>query len=252
LERDETREAIQIPWTSLQQKTGGLRTEELTILTGDTGHGKSTYAINLVYFAAKLKIKCFIASLEMGPGRMMQKFFQIVTGRPQTKDNAAQAAFDFTEWAKQAPIYYLDKRGFVEWKMLALYIAWAALKQGCRLILIDHFHSTTRPGMEAADYERQAADMQALAGKLGISLLVICHPSKIRGDGKEREIEMDELKGSSGIKQYADNVWSVFYDKKNSLSRLSLHKIRDDSYGRFMGSKITYELQNNLLFKELD
>jgi|ERR1051325_8721090 twinkle protein len=240
-----------VPWSSLTKKFGGLREGEMTVFSGDTGMGKTTYCINLIYFLAKRNIPTLSLSLEMGPLAVVKKMFQMFTGHPQrielAKENTA-----WHEWSKSAPVYVADLKGQYAYDKFKLFMAYAAIHKKAKVILVDHFHMLTNSEMKAAQLDEIIADMQRLATLLKTSLLVICHPAKLGGDGKERPIEMDQLKGSSGIKQYADNVISVHYFKDKNISKIYLKKIRHDDYGRFMGDEITYELTNQLLFKELD
>ena len=54
-------------WTEFDNLLGGLRPNELTILTGETGSGKTTWAVNLGYRLSKDNHPVLIASFEMKP-----------------------------------------------------------------------------------------------------------------------------------------------------------------------------------------
>lgn len=245
---------LRIPWKGLYDKFGGLRQGELTVLTGDTGSGKTTFAMNLAYHVSNVGHKSLILSLEMGPLAVVKKFFQMTTGRYQTKENLMECAKQVAEHALGSNIWVLNEQGLIQFDQLRKCILWAAIEEKCQLIVIDHFHLCFETEADAGIIEYYTAQLRKLASVLGIAVILICHPSKIRTkDGaKERPIEMDELKGSSGIKQFADNVLSIFYNKENNISNLFLKKIRDDRYGKNAGTKITYQLNKNLLFQELD
>jgi hypothetical protein len=65
----------------------------------------------------------------------------------------------------------------------------------------------------AADHERQAIDsalveIKTWAMQLGIHILIIVHPTKL--ETENRPVKMNDLKGSSGLKQIPDNIFSIW------------------------------------------
>ena len=243
---------MKMPWKSMQEKFGGLRPGELTILSGDTGMGKTTFAVNIMYDLATQNNRSMIFSLETGPIPIIKKIYTMQARCEANRENALGNYKEFFSWAQETNLFILDHYGHLPYEKLKMGLVWAAKKAECNCVLVDHFHSVTTPGLDASHIEHMVMELKAIAQLLNIALIIICHPSKTKGDSKERMIEMDDLKGSSGLKQYADNVMAVFYDKPNGITKVKLHKIRDDRFGKNMGTVITYMMDEFLTYQELD
>lgn len=239
-------------WPQFVMKTGGLRLGELTVLTGDTGSGKTTLATNLLFQVAESHTPSFTFSLEMGPKAVIKKLIRNTVGLRPTSDNVSEYHEKLSEWFLTHKIYFLNYQGYLQYEQARTIVAWAAIERKCRFVVIDHFEMILNTVTEAAVISRMVAGIRELAHKLNCHIIAIVHPSK-RGqrDAQERQTEMDEIKGSSGFKQFADNVFAIHFDKKNKVSSLKLHKIRDDDYGKYQGDEIAYSLgEMSLFFRE--
>jgi len=247
------RPILHVPWKNMRYSLGGLRQGELTVLTGDTGHGKTTFAANMIFGLMKKKTKTLTFSLEMGMIAFIKKIFQMYMQIVHSNENLEKNLETWTEWIIKNPIWILNHSGPLRFDSFKRGLVWAGIVLEAQCVLVDHFHLLTKPGMDASQLERMVAEIRQLADTLGIAVLMICHPAKIHSvDGKEREIGMDELKGSSGIKQYADNILAIYFDKPKNLTTVRIHKVRESNYGKNMGLKIQYSMNQNLLFEELD
>lgn len=234
-------EQLNINWRVLTKKFGGFRMQELTVLTGDTGMGKTTWAVNVLYLLLENKVRCFCFSLEMGPQAIIKKLFRMHTGSPLDYEGVKRGHEKFSEISRNHHLLLMDGQEFLKFQDFKTLLAWAAMNRQCKFFLIDHFEMVADSNWDAMEIGRAVAEIRSLAYKLDIHIMLICHPRK-RGtnDSAERQVEMHDMKGSSGIIQFADNVFSIFFDKKEKTNRLKLHKIRDDEYGRYQGDEISY------------
>jgi hypothetical protein len=171
----------------------------------------------------------------MKPKTILRKMISMKTGRPLdrlTKIELEKAL----KWISTLPIYFVDVYGELGLKELKDSIHYARRRYGIELVIIDHLHFFLK---YSADYERQAIDqglkdIKAWAMDLGIHVILIVHPTKLTYDNKV--VHLNDLKGSSGLKQIPDNVLSIWRkregnDLKNPQNEIVLHilKVRDDS-----------------------
>jgi len=229
---------------SLNALFGGLREGELTILTGDVGSGKSTFATFLGYHCSSKEIPIAIFSFEMGPNVMLRKLFCLVTAEDYSQNNLIEHKEKFKTWKGFNKTMLFNRMGVIEYQHFRNALAYAAI-QGSRVIIVDHMHCITK-GVNISDaaqaLEEITMDLHNLAVQLQLHILLICHPAKLRDQGKNRDVTPDDLKGSSGIKQYADNVMSITFDKEHQYSKLILYKIRHDDYGHNQGKEMYMKL----------
>jgi hypothetical protein len=75
-----------------------------------------------------------------------------------------------------------------------------------------------------------AQTIQTTALELGIHIVLVMHPAKIRAgeDGRARQPEIGDLKGSSGPAQFADNVLRIGRDAKSPRAVLTILKCRSE------------------------
>lgn len=246
IQKEEQRIAVKTPWSKFTDLFGAIRQGELTILTGIEGHGKTIFGFNLIYAALCDKVPAGVIGLEMGPIAAVEDLFTMRFNLFANRTNMINNRKDWMDWNKRLYIYKKGEQ--ITYDECRKLIAFMALCRGAKLILIDHFHSITK-GIDynsgASKLEHMTMDLRSLAHNLDISIVCICHPAKVRGDSKERLVESDDLKGSSGIKQYADAVLSIYWDKKadKNISQVHFHKIRNRQYGHNAGKHIKLMLQ---------
>lgn len=222
-------------WRDFDSLLGSLRSNELTILTGETASGKTTWASNLGYRVSKNNRSVLIASFEMKPLTILKKMAQMESGKPFF--DLSRKELDVSLKAiSESPIYFVDCYGEIGLRELKDCIYYGRRRYGISLVILDHLHFFLK---YSADHERQAID-QALRDikswcmDLDIHVVLIVHPTKLAFDNKE--VGLNDLKGSSGLKQIPDNVLSIWRPRgednlKNPQSEVSLNilKVRDDS-----------------------
>jgi twinkle protein len=222
-------------WDDFDELLGGLRPNELTVLTGETASGKTTWAANLGYRFSKDDHPVLIASFEMKPVNILKKMLQMESGRSMY-DHTLDSLTPYFVHLSSLPLYFVDVYGEIGIPELKDAIYYARRRYGVELVILDHLHFFLR---YSGDHERQAID-QALkdiktwAMQLGIHVLLIVHPTKV--ETENRPIRLNDLKGSSGLKQIPDNVLSIWRprgedDSKKPQGEIILHvlKVRDDA-----------------------
>ena len=222
-------------WDSFDDLLGGLRPNELTILTGETASGKTTLAANLGFQLTKENHPVLIASFEMKPLAILKKMIQMEAGYPFFELSKRQVESSLKAISER-PIYFIDVYGEIGIKELKDSIYYAKRRHGIEFVILDHLHFFLR---YSGDQERQAIDqalrdIKSWAMDLDIHIILIVHPTKLTYDNKV--VHLNDLKGSSGLKQIPDNVLSIWRsrdgnDLKNPQNEIVLYilKARDDS-----------------------
>jgi len=184
----------------------GLRKGEVTVITADTGAGKTTFCTQLMVNCAMQDIPVWINSWEMKPETIMRKLASIVLRRPMKCCNFNDHENEqFDEWASRYQVYINEDTIGTDIDSLARQLV-EAKELGIEIVMLDHLdylvNSKKEKLHEAID--ETIKRLHELAFALEMHFLLICHPRQ-SSTGTE-EIGMHSLKGSSSIKQYADNI----------------------------------------------
>lgn len=227
--------AILTGWEKFDNLVKGLRPNELSILTGETGSGKTTWAANLGYRLSKAGHPALIASFEMKPMAIIRKMIQMESCYP-FHDLKKQELELSLKAISSLPLHFIDVYGEIGISELRNSIYYTKRRHGIKLVILDHLHFFLK---YSADHERQAIDsalrdIKSWAMDLNLHIILIVHPTKI--ETENRPIRLNDLKGSSGLKQIPDNVFSIWRprdpdDLKKPQGEVILYilKIRDDS-----------------------
>lgn len=190
----------------LDQYLQGIRKGEVTVITADTGAGKTTFCTQLMVNCAMQGIPVWINSWEMKPQIIMRKLASIILRRPMkwcTFNEHENEQLD--EFASRYKIYINQDTIGTDINSLAKQLVEAKHK-GVQVVMLDHLdylvNSKKEKLHEAID--ETVKRLHELAFALSMHFFLICHPRQ-SSTGTE-EIGMHALKGSSSIKQYADNI----------------------------------------------
>lgn len=199
-------------WATLDTILGGVRDGELSIITGDTGSGKSTWSTALARSQAAQGTPVLIAPFE-------QPCYEIL-GKLVSMD-ARASVFDLPPVEREHAIiqtlerevYFLDRYGptpFGEIKD-AIYLAYH--RYGVRFVLLDHLHFflDCKEHEERHQIDQVVRALKVITRDLGVHIALVCHPKKLGRDqrGNTRKVVLDDLKGSSSIKQACDTAIRV-------------------------------------------
>ncbi len=204
--RDAIDKGYSTGWRCLDQFMQGLRKGELTVITADTGAGKTTFCTQLMVNCAMQGIPVWINSWEMKPETTMRKLASIVLRRPMKLCNFNDHENEqFDEWASRYKVYVNPNTIGTDINSLAQQLI-QAKKLGIEIVMLDHLDylvNTKKEKLHEA-IDETVKRLHELSFALGMHFLLICHPKQTTGNVDE--IGLHSLKGSSAIKQYADNV----------------------------------------------
>lgn len=204
--RDEIEKGFSTGWRCVDEYLQGVRAGEITVVTADTGVGKTTFCTQLMVNCATQGVPVWINSWEMKPQTIMRKLASIILRKPMKLQNFTEEDSNgFDVWTSQF-------RAFVNPNTIGTTIdSFAndlklAKDLGIRVVMIDHLdylvNSRREKVHEAID--ETIKRLHELAFSFSMHFVLICHPRQSASSGEE--IGIHALKGSSSIKQYADNV----------------------------------------------
>jgi twinkle protein len=201
-------------WASIDRLMRGIRPCEVTLVTGHTGHGKTTWTTDLLENLAKQGVPVLLSALEDGPELLVTRLFQRQYGRPISSivtEADRQRAHDVIARLDANPVYLIDAYGRASKQELFDAIRYAVVRLGVLFVGIDHVHFVRKDDPRQDDREHLDAfmmDLVALAMELRIHVFLIAHP---RGGVELSVIPTGEhVKGSSTMKQVAQNGISVY------------------------------------------
>jgi replicative DNA helicase len=182
---------------------GSFLPGELLTVGGDTGHGKSLFAMNIaqnVY--EKTGMPVLMVNLELTREQAIQRFYNLSGEEHDYAGILVQAA---------PAVQYKDIDALMK----------RAKEEGAQLVIIDHLHFFSRAS------ENQPAELSrimkhfkecAVENKLAVILLSHVTPTRIMtNDGQVKKTQrpgLHNFKGSSSIEQDSDMVGFVFRDDK--------------------------------------
>lgn len=193
-------------WGNLDYYLQGIRRGEVTVITADTGAGKTTFATQLIVNCAMQGHPCWINSWEMKPATIMRKLASIILRRPMKCTHFSEHENEqFDEFASRYRIYINPTTIGTDINSLARELV-TAKGMGIEVVMLDHldYLVTTRREKLHEAIDETIKRLHELAFALDMHFLLICHPRQTV-TGTE-EIGLHSLKGSSSIKQYADNI----------------------------------------------
>lgn len=188
-----------------------LERDQLIVLSGNTNAGKSTVTLNMIKELALRNIPTLFMPFERGVYSLGRRYIQIACGKTQDQ-------MQFTskeEWRHIAhelsrqPVYMAvpEKHKIVET------ITRAKRLFGVRFVVIDHLDYIIRnvSGNRETAIADTVQSMKRLAEQLGIIILIVTHVRKLDdpGSSSHRKPNLDDLKGSSSLKQDPEVVAMV-------------------------------------------
>ncbi len=182
---------------------------ELNILTGVSGHGKSMWLSQVILSMMKQNTKCLIASLEMRPVLTLARMVTQALGSPEPTDDYIHK---FCERAKDKLYIYDQHQQTTSQDMIAtLYYGKHIL--GCEVFVIDSLMKMSDISEESLEAQKLFVDKLAVTVRdLNIAVFLVAHTRKL----KDETIIPDatNIMGSSHIRNLCDNIICVWRNRE--------------------------------------
>ena len=210
---------------------GGIRCGQLLMLTGKSGQGKSTLASQMLAEALNQNIRVFSYSGELSN----EDFQECINLQLAGDENVVGKKNEFGKLDYSVPedteqriknwyrnriyIYDNNRVGIKDRPKLPELIRQVIIRKGVQLVLVDNL-------MTAMEYVKSQNDlhlaqtnfveeMKAIATQYHVAIIMIAHPRKPgTGEAKDKDLENDDIAGSSNITNLADIV--VTYSRAKS------------------------------------
>lgn len=209
---------ISTGWTDLDSVLGGVRDGEITLVTGDTSSGKSTFASQWALQMATQGVRSLVCPFEMGASRQLDKWVR--QWSQSAPDKLTDSALDIAlDQLQGLPIWMLNRYGTIRLEPMRNTLLFAIRRLGVRFMLIDHLHFMIEEGPnERTELDSMMKMLAEVAVDTKTHVVVVAHPRQHHASDEKhkdnRIIQMSDLKGSSGLKQMADNILSVWRPRK--------------------------------------
>jgi twinkle protein len=204
------------------------RPGELSVWSGPTEAGKSTF---LNFFTTSMALNnhhVFIASMEMRPETLLARMYRAaLASTGDTEDDASRKAF----LAECGPfVSFADVFGYIEQKQLLEMMLYAFHRHGATHHIIDSLMKVS--GLEE-DYVAQGEflnELQRFAKQTFTHVHLVAHPRK-----KDGKLDKFDVKGSSQIPNNADNILIITRNENKQTrddydTKIELVKQRDSGW----------------------
>ena len=181
---------------------------ELNILTGVSGHGKSMWLSQVILSMMKQGTKCLLASLEMRPVLSLARLCTQALGSPEPTDDYIRK---FCSRASEKLWIYDQHQQTTSQDMIAtLYYGKHVL--GVEVFVIDSLMKMSDISEESLEAQKLFVDKLAVTVRdLNIAVFLVAHTRKMKS---EEEIpDATNIMGSSHIRNLCDNIICVWRNR---------------------------------------
>ena len=205
---------------------GGMRKGELTVVSAETGCGKTTFCMNLGVNLLRENKIIWINSFEMHLKTIIRKLASNILNKNfRTRDFEEQEKLEFQLWTIKNKIYLNSTNKGSSIQDLRKDFELAALAYQVDFIILDHLDYIYSANIKKNSLEMLdecIRELHNLALEFNVGIILVAHPRQIQGP--VRALTINDLKGSSAIKQYADNIFLL--TRLDTLDPTQLNKVK--------------------------
>lgn len=232
------------PWAELDEVAGLMCPEDMWLIPGRTGNGKSLFCLNLFDRLVEAGRKVLYVGLEQSPKILRVKWAcmragvspkQILAARPEDKGAAYEQARLFVaaelEWQKTEEIRqrahfsttrFVDRDGLVAWT------DWAKMR-GCEIVIVDHI-DRMQHGNSGNSFE-DLSETVRLTKELAVHYRIVMLVASQVGRPKESLQRfmppmLSEMRGAGTKEEEADAVLAVYRPLKKGTTEKQMTMVR--------------------------
>lgn len=208
---DELEKLINRPDSLIGRPTGSLKFDKLVggmrpglwVVTGETGHGKTTFCTWLCWEQALHGNPVVLTSFEQRPIGTVQKLLRAQMGGDFINRTPEERRVSLDALG-QLPIYIIDHYGESTCEDIIDSLRYAKRRHGANVALIDHLGFLTRGSSDGERHRiEEAIRSLAIVSVMDeITIILVCHPNRAFS-AQQRRVQISDLKGASAIEQDA-------------------------------------------------
>lgn len=203
----------------LNRLTGGFPLGRLAVITGQSGKGKSTLAMQFAVRAVEQGYKVFCYSGELNDWEVAKQLDRQVAGRKYLEEHENRSGFKeyeikeeyketVTEWTKNK--FYLYNNSIIEEDedeshALIRTVQDAVRQYDCRVVILDNLMTAMMDDLNLDLYRQQTRfvmNLHNMASSMNIFIMLIAHRRKSQGN----QFQNDDIAGSSNIINLVDMI----------------------------------------------
>jgi KaiC/GvpD/RAD55 family RecA-like ATPase len=225
----------------LDSLIGGWR-PGIEVITGESGHGKTTITTWMLYEQAKAGVGVALTSFEQQSIGTVQKLLRMEVGQDFTRVSREERQ-DAMARVGSLPLYILDHYGQITAEKMIETMRYAKRRLGVTMFLVDHLGFLIDPDTKDERLAIQAVmrTLAIFAKNESVTIFLIVHPGNTNPEqsGRYSRVGMRNLKGASAIRQDADDVLVVVREPANTTKGQRCK--REWPQARIYGDKIRSE-----------
>ena len=178
-----------------------LAKNQVTLLGGINGSGKSLFAGQCLLYAMDQDIKCLSVSLEMSPQYQLARMWRQASLKVEP---TLDFGLGFNSWAAKR-LYFYDQLGSIDLTTLSAIIQYSFDHYGTEMVLIDSLMGLA--GIRHDDYTAQkevVLELCDIAKKLEIHIMLVAHARK--GMSIAHKLDKWSIRGAGELTDAVDNV----------------------------------------------
>jgi hypothetical protein len=178
----------------------------LTIVTGDSGSGKTTFTCWQAWERARIGVPSLTTAFEQSPVMFAEKLLRLQIGGDFSRATPAERA---AAWAAldALPLYVVGHHGQTNYDDILATVRYAVRRLDVKFALLDHLGYFVDPDAKdkVNEIERVVKGLALAATSEGWACWLVAHPSN-QNIAQQRRVQMGDLKGASAIRQEAAAV----------------------------------------------
>ena len=211
-----------------------LRQQEVTVLAGINGAGKSMLGGQIMLSAVEQGFKCLSVSMEMSPQSQIARMIRQCS---LNKYPGQDEVLSWVRWQNEKLCFY-DQRGTVTGDTLIALIKFAREKYGVDFVLVDSLMTLSYASDDYNGQKQIICGLANIARELDIHIMLVAHARK--GQSIKDRLDKWSVAGSADITNRADNVIILgrLYEMDGADAYMSLAKAR-----HFDGAEMDIDLK---------
>jgi len=224
---------IKLPFAQFDQLFR-LRQQEVTVLAGINGAGKSMLGGQIMLSAVEQGFKCLSVSMEMSPQSQIARMIRQCS---LNKYPGQDEVLSWVRWQNEKLCFY-DQRGTVTGDTLIALIKFAREKYGVDFVLVDSLMTLSYASDDYNGQKQIICGLANIARELDIHIMLVAHARK--GQSIKDRLDKWSVAGSADITNRADNVIILgrLYEMDGADAYMSLAKAR-----HFDGAEMDIDLK---------